>query len=163
MAEHYGTFVGAVKQLAPVQPVDNAFERVKDEVIVRDLFTNAAATAQNDTIQVAVNLGWETILDPDGCKAHWTAGGAGCTLSLGDATHPTALDNAVDISAAGSANLLSAITKPNYYLPLWQALGYATLAAAKAVALQCELIFTIGGAVFAAGTITWKLVGVRRI
>jgi hypothetical protein len=162
MAEHYGTFVGTPKQSSPINPVDNAYERIADQILVRDVYTNAGATAQNDTIQCAV-LGWETIIDPDGSKVHFTAGGAGCTLSLGDATHATALDNAVDIHAAGSANLLSAITVPNYYLPLWQLLGYASLAAAKAVAKQCELLFTIGGANFAAGTITWKLVGIRRI
>lgn len=161
MAEHYGTFVGTPKQTSPMVPVEAAYERVMDETIVRDLFTNAGATAQNDTLQAAI-VGWDTILDPDECKAHWTAGGAGCTLSFGVAGHTTSLDNAVDIHAAGSANLLSAVTLPNYFLPLWQLCGYATLAAAKAVSAQAELIFTIGGAVFAAGTIAWRLRGVRR-
>lgn len=161
MTKHYGALVGTPKQSSPIIPVDNAYERVFDETIVRDLFTNAAATNNADTLQVAV-LGWDSVLDPDECKAHWTAGGAGCTLSFGDAAHPTALDNAVDIHLAGSAALLSAITIPNYFQPLWQLLGYATLAAAQAVSTQCELLFTIGGANFAAGTLTWRLRGVRR-
>lgn len=161
MAKHLGAFVGTPRASAPLTPVDAAYERVMDETIVRDIWTNAAATAQNDTIQAAV-VGWDTVIDWDNSVVHFTAGGAGCTLSLGDATHPTALDNAVAINAAGKANLGSAVTVPNSYLPLWQQLGYASLAAAKAVALQCELLFTIGGAVFAAGSIAFQLQGVRR-
>ena len=162
MTKHLGTFVGTPRASSPLTPVDNAYERNHDEVIVRDIYTNASATTFTDTIQAAV-LGWDSVLDWDGSKVHWTAGGGSTTtLSLGDVTFPNGLDNAVDTHAAGSASLGSAVTVPNYGLPLWQALGYATLAAAKAVGRQCELLFTVNTANFAAGTIYWKLVGIRR-
>jgi hypothetical protein len=165
MAIHYGTYVGTPKQTAPLSPVDMFFERSKNEVLVRDVYTNVAATAENDTIEIIEQLGWESILDPDDCWFWNTAGGAGCTLSAGDATHPTGLLNAISIAAASPSvgtKLMQAVTPPNYYQPLWQQLGYASLAAAQAVSKKAQLIFTIGGAVFAAGTIAWKLEGARR-
>jgi hypothetical protein len=162
MTKHYGTFVGTPKQSSPPTPVDMGYERSFDETIVRDVYTNAGATAFTDTISAAI-VGWDTLLDYDDCRAHWTAGGAGCTLSFGSAGFPNALDNAVDIHLAGAASLGSAITVPNYWRPVWQDLGYATLAAAKLVANQCELIFTINTANFAAGSLTWRLKGSRRL
>ena len=158
MAKFYGIYVGTPKQTAPMQPVDHAYERIEEQVIVRDSITLAAAI--NDVVQAAV-VGWETIIDP-GSKAYFAALGAGSEYDFGDITYPTALDSAVATSAAGSANLLSAVTAGNLFQPIWQMLGYATLAAALAVGPQCELLFKIvGGA--AAGAFSWKLTGARKI
>ena len=162
MAIHYGQYVGTVKQTSPFQPVDNFFERCANEVLGRDVYTNAGVTADGDTIELVEQLGWETILDPDECWLWNTAGGAGCTLSIGDAANPAVLANAISIAAAspvGGEKMLQAVGVASFYQPLWQLLGYASLAAAKQVASNAQLIATIGGAAFAAGSIAWKLEG----
>jgi hypothetical protein len=130
MVKRYGSLVGAVKQTVPVQLVDQAYERIGQEVLVRDTITLAAA-AIGDTFQCAV-LGWETVLDPFDCYTSNAALGATTTLSLGDVTFPTALDNAVATNAAAQKQACSAVGIGNYGQPLWQLLGYASLAAAKA-------------------------------
>ena len=157
MAKFYGIYVGTPKQTAPMQPVDHAYERIEEQVIVRDVITLAAAI--NDTVQAAV-VGWETILDP-GSKFYNAAAGAGSLVNFGDVTYPTALDAAVAISGAGSANLLSAVTPGNLFKPLWQMLGYADLPTALAIGPQCELLFKITGGA-AAGAFAWKLTGARK-
>ncbi|HEY1448851.1 MAG TPA: hypothetical protein VGF33_09960 [Caulobacteraceae bacterium] len=163
MTLRFGSLAGAPSQAGVYTQIDAAYFDSITKTVVRDTITLAAAPAA-DTILAcpAGGLGWESILDPDECWAHWSALGAGVTVSLGDATFPTALDNLVAMAAAGKANLLSAVTPPNYYLPLWQQLGYATLAAALAVAKQPTLIFTTSGAA-ATGTLTWRLEGSPRI
>ena len=161
---HYGALVGTPKQASPMTPVDSAYERSFDEVIVRDTFV-CNATPQNDLIEAVQNLGWESVLSPSGCKAYWGALGTSVTFSLGDVTYPAGLDSAVAAATAGSATLLSAIAIANYYKPLWQLLGYASLAAAQAVGKQCTLFFTIGGAATAGSnqSFTWELKGARRL
>lgn len=163
MATIYGSLVGTPKQNTPFTAVDQAYERCFDEVLVRDTIV-LNATANGTLIQAIAGLGWESVLEPNGCKAFWGVLGAGVTLSFGDVTFPTALDNAVDVHAAGNALLMSAVAITKYYQPLWQILGYATLAAAQAVAQQCTLIFTLGGANTAAGnqSVVWRLSGARR-
>ncbi|MGH6971050.1 MAG: hypothetical protein ACREEQ_05505, partial [Caulobacteraceae bacterium] len=151
MAEHFGSLVGTPSQSSPLTLVDNAYARCPMDVIVRDTIALAAAPVA-DTIQAAV-VGWDTVLDPDDCFLHTSGLGAGVTLSFGAAGFATALDDAVAVNAAGNVNLCSALGIGSYYQPLWQALGYASLAAAKAVANQCELLFTLAGAA-ATGTVT---------
>ena len=70
------------------------------------------------------------------------------TLSFGDATLPTALDNVLAVNAARlGANLLSAVTiGATTTSQMWQALGYATLGGGQTVGARCELLFTIGTA-----------------
>lgn len=165
MAKIYGIYVGTPKQASPFTPVDDCYERSYDEIIVRD--TIVLNTTVNGTIiQAARDVGWDTVLDP-GCKFYNDALGAAVTLSFGVAGFTTALDNAVDVhlaTAIGGVGLLSAISFGNYYQPLWQMVGYASLAAAQLVSPQAELIFTLGGANTAAAnrSLTWKLIGARR-
>lgn len=159
MTKRYGILVGAVKQLAPMRPVDNAFENNGD-VIVRDVITLAAAPIA-DTISLGI-MGWESVLDPADCDMNWDALGAGVTLSVGDVTFPAALAAATAANAAGSLKPLKTITNANFYQPLWSLLGYATLAAAKLVGNQCELLATIAGGA-ATGVVNWQFKGVRRI
>ena len=160
MTKRYGSLVGTPKQAAPVVLVDQAFERNSLEILVRDTITLAAAPIA-DTIQVAV-LGWESVLDPYECFISNAALGASTTLSLGDVTYPAALDAAYSTVAAAQKQVLSAVTIGNYGQPLWSLLGYASLAAAKLVGAQCELLLTIAGGA-ATGVVTWRLAGVRRI
>lgn len=159
MTKRYGSLVGAVKQLAPMRPVDNAFENNGD-VLVRDTITLAAAPIA-DTISLGI-MGWESVLDPFDSDVNFDALGAGTTLSIGDVTFPAALAAATATNAAGTLKPLKTIANANYFQPLWQLLGYATLAAAKAVANQCELLATIAGGA-ATGVVTWQFKGVRRI
>ena len=65
-------------------------------------------------------------------------------------------------SAGQTASGLPAVSIANYYQPLWAQLGYASLAAAKLVGLQCELLFTLAGAA-ATGVLTWRFAGRRKI
>lgn len=161
MAKQYGSLVGAVKQLTPFQPVDAAFENTKDRVLVRD--TVELAAAAGDTVQLAI-LGWETVLDPNGCVFACDDLGVGGTISIGDVTHPTALANAVDTDTAAlkATNMLSAVDIANWFKPLWATLGYATLAAAQAVGSKCELLLTRNTAA-GAGTVSWQIKGNSRI
>ena len=159
MTKRFGSLVGAVKQLATFRPVDMAYEKTQDHVLVRDTILLAAAPIA-DTISLGT-FGWETVINPKG-DVFFDALGAGVTLSVGDAGHPTALVNAKVCTAAGSVPITNAITIDKYFQPLWQQLGYASLAAAQAVAINCELLATIGvGA--ATGNVTWQLTGQPRV
>jgi hypothetical protein len=154
-----GSLYGTPITSYPPIPVDKAYSRTNQEILVRDTITLAAAPAA-DTV-LALITGWETVLDIYDCFWSSAALGAGVTLSLGDATYPTALDNAVASNAAQQKQAGSAVTFGNYGKPLWALLGYASLAAAQAVAAQCTLLFTIGGAA-ATGVLSWRFAGERR-
>lgn len=160
MTTKFGSLVGAVKQLALMRPVDAAFENSKDVVLVRDTYELSTLTATS-VIQAAV-LGWETVLNPSS-KFWFDDLGTGGTVSLGDVTYPNALASSVNTdSAAGSSDALAAVDIANYFQPLWQMLGYASLAAAKLIGNQCELLFTRNTA-SGSGTLTWQLIGSRRV
>lgn len=165
MTKRYGALVGATKQnfISGVGGlVDSYFERNNVALLVLDTITLAAAPVA-DTIQAIVGLGWESMLLPASCKIWNGALGAGVLLSLGDITYPNALINAQAASGAGSTLTgLSNVSIASYGQPLWAMLGYASLAAAKAVGPQAELIFTISGAA-ATGVLTWEFSGIRRI
>ncbi|MBI1684459.1 hypothetical protein [Caulobacter hibisci] len=158
MAKFYGSLVGTPKQSVRPIPTSHQHENGTDHVLVRDTIELAAAA--NDTVQLAV-LGWETVLAPTG--TFWFDDlGTGCTISVGDVTYPNALCNAQDVAtAAGSALLLKSVDIANYFKPLWQQLGYASLAAARLVGAKCELLFKVNTAA-AAGTLTWQLHGQQR-
>lgn len=160
MTKRYGSLVGAVKQLVPMRPVDTAFENGKDMILVRDTVLLAAAPIA-DTIQLAI-VGWETVIDPVTSDIYFDALGAGTTLSVGDVTYPAALGAATATNAAGSMKALKTITIGNWFQPVWQQLGYASLAAAKLVGNQCELLGTIAGGA-ATGNVSWQFKGARRI
>ena len=161
MAKQYGSLVGTPHQASPPKMADMAFERGKDQVLVRD--TVELAAAAGDTVQLAV-LGWETVLDPTGCQFWCDDLGAGGTISIGDVTDFDAFAAAVDTDTAalGLTSMLTALDISLYFKPLWAMLGYASLAAAKAVGDQCELLLTRSAAA-GAGTICWQMKGSRRI
>lgn len=161
MTKRYGALVGAVKQLSPMRPVDMAFENTHDKILVRDQYV-AAAEVFTNTLQLAV-LGWETVLDPVACDVYFDSLGANTTISVGDVTYPTALVNAQDThTAAGSVKLVKSTALDTWFQPLWQLLGYATLAAAKLIGNQCELLLTFNTA-NATGKLSWQFKGQGRI
>lgn len=155
MAKFYGSLVGTPKRATPPALVPYVLENSSDKVLVRDTIELAAAAA--DQVQL-VKLPWETVLSPNS-TFYFDDLGTGCTLSIGDVTYPNALCNAQDVAAAaGSALVMKSVDIANYFKPLWQMLGYASLAAAQAVGSQCELIATVNSQA-AAGTLTWQIVG----
>lgn len=160
MTKRYGSLVGAPKQLVPPRQTQSVHENGTDHIIVRDTIELAAAPAA-DTVQLAV-VPWETVIDPYQSDFSFDDLGVGVTFSIGDVTNPTALCNAQDVAAAaGTAKVCKSLDIANYFKPLWAALGYASLAAAKAVGAQCELLGTIGAAA-ATGTLSWQIKGQKR-
>jgi hypothetical protein len=161
MTKRYGALVGAVTQQVPAVPVDMAFKDTSDHILVRDQILLAAAPIA-DTISLGI-FGWETVLDPVACDVYFDALGANSTLSIGDVNYPAALAAATDThTAAGSVKALKTITIGNWFQPLWQQLGYASLAAARLVETQCELLATIAGGA-ATGNVVWQFKGQKRI
>lgn len=159
MAKYYGSLVGSLLSAVQSTPlIPTTLKNGQDQILIRDTIElNAVA---NDTVQLAV-LSWETVLSPSGLF-YFDDLGTGCTISVGDITYPNALCNAQDVAtAAGSALIMKSVDIANYFKPLWQQLGYASLAAAKAVGEKCELLFKVNSAA-AAGTLTWQLFGQKR-
>ena len=158
MAKFYGSLVGTPKQATPPRQTSHTHENGSDHIIVRDTIELAAAA--NDTVQLAI-VPWETVLSPN--STFWFDDlGTGNTVSIGDVTYPNALCNAQDTStAAGSALVMKSVDIANYFKPLWQQLGYASLTAAKAVGPFCELLAKVNSAA-AAGTLTWQITGQKR-
>lgn len=78
---------------------------------------------------------------------------AGATsVSLGDATYPTALMSAVNISAGGSFAANSAVAIANYTKQLWQMLGYAADPGG-----EIDIILTLNTALTASGVVVIDL------
>lgn len=159
MTKFLGSLIGTPKAAVPASPIPNYLQDSKDWVLARDTIELAASAT--DTVQAAL-LPWETVLNPYTCDASFDDLGTGTTLSLGDITYPNALCNATDVAtAAGTIKAMKSVDIANYFKPLWQTLGYATLAAAQAVGAQCELLWKINTAA-AAGTLSWQLMGTKR-
>lgn len=155
MTKYYGSLVGTPKRATPPTMIPNALENSSDKILVRDTIELAASAA--DTVQLGY-APWETVIAP-ASTFYFDDLGTGCTLSIGDVTYPNALCAAQDVAtAAGSALVMKSVDIANYFKPLWQVLGYASLAAAQAVGSRCELLATVNTAA-AAGTLTWQIAG----
>lgn len=152
--KHYGAYVGTPKSTTNgYAGISNIFGGSKDKILVRDYYLHAA-TPINDTVQCGIFKS-ATVLNPNSL-IRWAALGAGSLMSLGDATHATALMNAVDTSAAGSKLVGDGLTLDLHFQPLWKALGYATDPGGL-----IELIFTITGGA-ATGKHNWQITGQDR-
>lgn len=160
MTLRLGSLVGALLAGVPSVSVPATRYNGTDHVLIRDTVELAAAPIA-DTVEMHHALPWETVLSPSGCTIYFDGLGANVTLSIGDAAHPAALAVATAANAAGSFNMMKTVDIADYYKPLWQQLGYASLAAAKAVAPACQLLATIAGAA-ATGTVTWAMHGQKR-
>lgn len=159
MTKFYGSKVGSVILASQSTPlVSIALKGGGNTVLIRDTIELAAAAAA-DTVSLG-KVDWETIIDPTAASSIWFDDlGTGQTISIGDATFPNALCNATDTStAAGTALVMKSVDVANYFKPLWQILGHASLAAAKLVASSCELLAT-NNAAAATGTLTWQIIG----
>lgn len=115
--------------------------------------------AQDDTIKLG-QFDWDTLLDPTLSIVEFDDFGTSVTLDIGDVTYPAALLADQDIAtAAGTVNPLKTLTIAKRRQPLWQALGYASLAAARAVGSRCELLASFKDANPASGTLGWTIYG----
>lgn len=162
MTTYYGALVGTPKNNVPPSAIPSTYENGRNQVLVRDRY-EAAGIAAGSLIEIARNLPWETVIDPYLSDFSFDDMGAAQTLSIGDATFPTALCNAQDTgTAAGTAKVMRSVDIANYFKPLWQVLGHASLAAAKLVAPACTLIGTTATNA-ATGTLVWQIHGVRRM
>jgi hypothetical protein len=156
MAKYYGSLVGTPVQglqTSGVGFVSDRYKDGKDQILVRDVYTMAGNVA-TDTISLAL-LKSTAYIDQGNSFMWWGALGAGVTLSVGDATHPTALANAVAAATLGSGPLSPAFIGAWMAYPLWQRLGYAGDPGGN-----IELLATIGGAAPANGmTLAWQIFG----
>ena len=157
MANQFGSLVGAVLSALQSTPlVSIALKGGTDTAFIRDTCEVAAAAA--DTVTLG-KLDWESLINPVTSVFWFDDLGTGNTVSVGDASFPNALCNAQDTStAAGSALILKSVDIANYFKPLWQQLGHATLAAAKLTGKQCTLLAKVNAAA-GAGTLTWQIMG----
>lgn len=125
--------------------------------LAHDVYTGDLA--QDDTVSLG-KFDWDTILDPTLSIVEFSDFGTSVTLDIGDVTYPAALCDGQDIAtAAGTANPLKTVSIADRRKPLWQMLGYATLAAAKAVGARCELLASFKDANPASGTLGWTIYG----
>lgn len=152
MTKFYGVAQTALNsEVQTTRPTQGHFGG-KNTVFVRDVFDGDAA--QNDTISLGV-LPSTAILDPVASVVAFDDMGTSITLSVGDATHATALVNAADVAtAAGQISALKSVDIINWGYPLWKMLGYAADPGGN-----IELLATLGGGDPASGTIAWQLAG----
>jgi hypothetical protein len=152
----YGSLVGQpLQNLAATGfgAVSNRFVDGSDHVVVRDYVTFQGG-AIGDTISFGL-LKSAAYIDHGNSYLWWTALGAGVTLSIGDAAHPNALANALNVAAVGTQDFEVLWTPPWIGQPLWQHLGYASDPGGR-----IELIGTIAGAGAANGqSLAWQIMG----
>lgn len=161
MAKQYGLYVDTLLRAAPPKQAPAARAGGHISQLRLDTAELVAAAAAD-----IVSLGfykWETLLSPDS-KVYYDALGTGVTLKIGDATDDDKLAVAAAASSAGSRSLIASIAIENYGKPLWDMLGYASLAAAKAVnSAGCELLLTVAAvSTTADGTVTWDIKGIEK-
>lgn len=156
MVKYLGSKVGTPRAATPPSLVSPSLANSKDSVIVRDTIELSAVATS--TVSMGY-MPWETVLDPFGSDFSFDDLGTSVTFSIGDVTYPTALCSATDVAtAAGTAKVCKSLDIANYFKPLWETLGYATLAAAQAIGSQCELLGTVNTAT-ATGTLSWQIKG----
>lgn len=156
MTKHIGAYatlaLAASTGLTGEGRVNSPVRRLSHDYVTVD-------AAQNDTISLGF-FDWDTLLDPELSVVEFTDLGTSVTMDIGDVTDPDALVAAQDVAAAaGTCNLLKSVTIANRRKPLWEMLGYATLAAAKLVGARAELLATLEAADPASGTIGWTIYG----
>lgn len=162
MTTYYGSQVGTPKQASRPTMIPATNENGTDHLLCLDTIELAAAAAAS-RVEIAV-LPWETVISPS--SRFWFDDlGATQTFDIGDITYPTGLvsgqDTATAASGADGIAFLKSVDIASYGQPLWQMLGYATLAAAQLIGAQCQLLGRVNTAA-ATGTVTWRIVGQAR-
>jgi hypothetical protein len=162
MTTYYGSKVGTLKQATRPTPIPSVFERGTDHILCRDTIELAAAAGS--LVELAV-LPWETVISPSS-RLWFDDLGSAQTFDIGDVTYPTALVSGTDTGTAASGAdgvaFLKSVDIANYFKPLWEMLGYASLAAAKLIGAQCQLLGRVNTNT-ATGTVTWQISGQARL
>lgn len=161
MAKHLGvrvaTVVAAAAASGAFAGVNSAYAGGEVRCLARDYVTVDAA--ENDTVSLGT-FDWDTVIYDGPSLFQFSDFGTSVTLDIGDATYPAALVDGQDIAtAAGEARILKSVAIASRSAPLWQMLGHATLAAAKAIADRCELLASFKDANPASGTLCWEIFG----
>lgn len=155
MTKFVGSLVGALVASTGFPGVSNFCKDGSDHVLVRD--TAALATSN---IGDVVSLGFfkSTALIEPTAKIWFDAFGAGVKLNIGDVSSATALANQIDVSAAGSADLLKGFTAAKMGQALWQLLGYGSDPGGT-----LELLATVASANGNANVnLAWQIKGINR-
>ena len=157
MAKLYGQIVGAPRQnllATGAGLVSNDYKDSTDQVLWRDY-----ATTAGNVIGDQVSLGLyssKALFDVNRSFVYFDAFGAGCTVNVGDATHPSALAAAKSVAAAGILGFTATPYGLLVALPLWQRLGWASDPGG-----QIELLATFAGANPANANLGWQFFGRR--
>lgn len=138
---------------APHKQAPSGVHKSALTLLVIDRAVWAAAADIGSTVDM-VDLPSTCIPLPGDCPVIRTALGAGVTMSIGDATYPSGLVNALDVAAAGQADLLASKAASTWGDPLWKLLGYPA-DPAKNIRLRA----TFAGANAAAGTLAYRISG----
>ena len=123
-----------------------------DQVLWRDVVMTAG-----NVVGDVVSLGMfraSAFIDTVNSQVAYGAFGAGCTLSIGDASFPAGLRAALPIAAAGSTSMFAGPPAAQLVAPLWQRLGYASSPGGS-----IELLAAFGGANPANAPLAWQLFG----
>ena len=153
MAKLYGTLIGTAVQAVAAggAVVPNRYKDGMDEVLWRDLVTLNGNIVGD---QISLGLYRSTAYFDQGNSFIWFgAAGAGCTLQVGDATHPSALGTA-NIAAVGVTGLIPTFLAAFMGQALWQRLGWASDPGGT-----IELLGTLAGAAPANVQISWQAFG----
>lgn len=114
------------------------------------------------SVIVLGDIKWDAIPIAHLSTFTYDAAGAAVTVTVGDANFPAAFVNGQTLVAAGSTGLMAAVDRSLFGKPLWQVLGYASLATAQKYRESCRLQMTTAAQVVAALTdIFWFLGGTR--
>jgi len=119
----YGEFGRAA---AEAQPVGQADTRYSGQPLM-PLFEKVTFVAGNSIASLAYigKLPSHAIIDPSS-KVFFGAEGGTATFDIGDVNDPDGLATDIDMSSAGSADLLEAVAAADKLDPLWTHLSYAT-------------------------------------
>lgn len=148
-----GQLVGANVAKSGFAGVLNRFKDGSDDILIRD-YANVLNTNLIGDIIVLGTFKSTAFIDP-AAMLWFDAFGAGVTLNIGDVNHANGLAAALDVSGAGSANLIKTFTASKMGDPLWKRLGYASDPGGL---LTIQAVIA-GANVGNNASIAWKIVG----
>jgi hypothetical protein len=138
--------------------VPNALKGGTDVVLIRDTIEVVTAFAQNDRVKLG-DFPSDVIINPLQSQIYFDDMGTSITMDVGSTATENALVAAQDVAtAAGSCGFYKNVDVANYWKPLWQVLGLgADPGGTIAIFAKLE------GGDPGTGTITWQVVGQRRL
>jgi hypothetical protein len=119
----YGEYGRAAAEATPPGQADTRYSGQP----LMPLLEKVSFVAGNSTTSKASigKLPSHAVIDPSS-KVYFGAAGGTATFDIGDVNDPDGLATDIDMSAAGSADLLEAVAAADKLDPLWTHLGYAT-------------------------------------